>query len=227
MNFRKLEHLNGIVCAKPASEAALRQLPVTLPPKHLEFLRFADGLTAAHGYLRVFGVGDSVRSQIRWNGSECWRFAWPDRCAGFWFFAETAHGSQFAYEFDENGALRDRVVSIGQFMVPAWTLADFQEFIENAVLRHPDTPSDPLFEPTLRRLGSIPPNKHVVPVPHPCLGGDWASEDVMLIDARTAMIMNADLWAEINRFGDVEQHSRMETYIDQKGRTRFRIGRDQ
>jgi len=185
-----------------------------------------DGLTSGYGYVRVFGVGEQVRDQIRWNDFECWRFACPSKAEGLWFFAENAHGGQYAYEYDENGSLRERVVYVDQNMTPAWTLPNFEVFVQNAVVKHATKPTDPLFEPTLRRLGTIPPNKHVVPVPHPCLGGDLASENVMLIDARTAMIMNADLWAEINRVGDVDQHSRAETYVDEKGRTRFRIGRN-
>ncbi len=213
----------GITCFDGATETALRRLPVRLPAAHERLLRMTDGITSGFGYIRVFGVSDQVRDQVAWNEVECWRFAWPDHCVGYWFFAETAHGAQFAYEVHSNGVLSERVLYINQCTPPSWTLPNFETFFQNVVMEDADKAADPAFEPTLKRLGQIPPDKLVVPFPHPCLGGTWAGEEVMLLDAREAMIMNADLWYETERVGELTAESRVESYSDARGRTRVRI----
>ena len=224
MIWDKITKTTGVVCFEPPATASVEALPVRLPPAHMDLLRLTDGLHSGLGYLRIFGVGTQVRDQIWWNDAECWRFAWPSHCDGFWFFAEQADGAQYAYEIHGDGNVGDRVVYFDPItMTPRWTLPSFDVFVENTVIKLAAQPLKPYFALAVKRFGFVPPSKHIVPVPHVTLGGEFAGDNLMLVEARVAMIMNADLWAEINRVGNTDGDSRIETYLDAKGRNRFRI----
>lgn len=221
MIWHRIQDAVGVTCF-PRDNSTLESLPVRLPPAHTELLKSTDGLIAAD--VRVFGTNDAVRNQLWWNSPDCWRFAWRKNGDGYWFFAEAAGGAQYAYELDANGQAGERVVYFSPItMTPAWYFPNFETFIENAVIRNATGPLKSEFEKAIKKFGTVPPSKHISWIPHPCMGGDMETGDVMLLEARTAMIMNADLWWAVNELKAEETASQMETYQDEKGRMRFRL----
>lgn len=220
MKWHELQNVTGITCFRQSGRDPVECLPVRLPRAHVDLLNFTDGLIANN--IRLFGIGSSVRDQVWWNSQDCWRFAWRRNVNGYWFFAEEAGGGQYAYELDANGQVGDRIVHFGPItMTPAWYFPDFETFIKNAIIRNET--KDAIYVKAVKQFGTIPANKQISMVPHPCLGGDMETGDVMLIEARTAMIMNADLWWAVSELKDGATASGMGTYHDEMGRTRFRL----
>ena len=72
-----------------------------LVDEHRALLEQSNGIEAFAGYIRLFGVQTTQSiDAVVWNDPDCWKFAWGDRCSGYWCFAETAWGDQYAYSLD-------------------------------------------------------------------------------------------------------------------------------
>jgi len=78
-----------------------------LVDEHRALLEQSNGIEAFAGYIRLFGVQttESIDAVV-WNDPDCWKFAWGDRCSGYWCFAETAWGDQYAYREGDAGVFR-------------------------------------------------------------------------------------------------------------------------
>lgn len=217
-----LRGVPGIRLFPAVSEADIARLPLRLPQSHLDLLRFTDGLSAAAGDIRVFGLGPSVRDQVRWNAPDEWRFAHVSSAQGFWFFADKPSGPQFAYEIDVHGNLiSERVVYVSSDMKPCWTVPDFRTFMERGVVAMGDSPVDSEKAIIYARTGRIPPDKMIMPVPPECFEGPpYEEREMMVMDARAAMIIEGDMCAELKK---VRYPKRMETFTDERGLTRIRL----
>src|SRR3954463_12629271 len=69
------------------------QLEVRFPGKYREFLQLTNGCEACNGHYRIFGFGPSRSIDVvRWNQTNCWKFAWNGAADKYWCFGETSFG---------------------------------------------------------------------------------------------------------------------------------------
>jgi hypothetical protein len=84
---------------------------IFLPAEHWEVLQWSNGLEAYAGYVRLFGIynNEGIDSVV-WNERDYWKFAWGDRCDGWWCFGESSWGDQYAYSLES--LRRGKAVSV-------------------------------------------------------------------------------------------------------------------
>lgn len=152
MTLRALSQLRGLRAVSfhagmaPAFVTALRHdYGIALPGDHLSVLQGSNGIEVYSGYVRLFGIySQQSVDAITWNQPEYWKFAWGDRCSGYWSFAETAWGDQYAYSLrslaDADTAevyFLDALSMTAQVIAPS-----FKDFLENEFLRAAQDPYD-------------------------------------------------------------------------------------
>lgn len=197
-----------------------------LPAEHSAFLQHTNGIEIYGGYLRLFGVGEGEGiDSVLWNRPDYWKFAWANRCSGFWCFGETAWGDQFAYALD---ALRSEASAHVYFleafaMTPEVTADSFAGFFEGEFLRSAKRPRDEMTKRVRARFGAIDLNTHITYVPSLLLGGPERVENVCKMNARAAMICNGDIAIQLDEGPADKDPTGVETYEDELHRTRLRL----
>jgi hypothetical protein len=113
------------LCPRSRPEDAL-----LLPEAHAALLR--DGVSAIHGYVRLFGSGCRKCTDLSWwNVKSTWKFAWSGRVSPFLCFGETGWGDQYAYDIDALRRGDERVLLLDAFeMTPDEIAGSFEEFFE-------------------------------------------------------------------------------------------------
>lgn len=203
-----------------------REFAIALPRGHREFLRSINGVEVYAGYGRLFGMGASPGiDAAEWNREDCWKFAWAARRPDAWCFAETVWGDQYAYTIDalRRGGEPPVVCFDACTMEPRTVAASFDEFLEREFLRIATEPYDSMMREARVRFGALPPQTHLVHVPSVLLGAPESIERVMPMPARAAMIANGDVLTQIDAAGADQVVRALETYIDDRGRSRMRI----
>lgn len=219
-----LLQIPGTVSCQPD----IRELPLMetspLPAEHRAFLEQANGVSALHGYYRLFGLGCSGCTDLSsWNDRETWKFAWPPHVADFLAFGETAWGDQFAYSIAGLGAGDSTVFLLDSFeMQPEPIAAGFDEFMANEFVRCASSPYDSMTRAALARIGPLKWDEHVTYVPSLLLGGTEDAEHIRKVPARASMIINGDIATQCAEAPDRSPAS-VETYEDARRRTRLRI----
>lgn len=197
-----------------------------LPPQHVEFLQWSNGLEAYAGYFRLFGIGPSAGvDAIRWNQDDCWKFAWCDRCADYWCFGETAWGDQYAYAVD---SIRSDTAPKVYFldavsMTPEVISTSFAEFLEAEFLRSAREPYDAIIPLARQKFGPLEVGYHLTYVPSLLLGGTETVNNVTKMNARAAMIANGDLAIQLDAGPADAQVKGVQPYEDTEGRMRLRL----
>jgi hypothetical protein len=203
------------------SEAGIR-----LPLEHFELLCGSNGLTAYHGYYRMFGMGRSrATDAFAWNHPECWRFAWDARCSPFWCFGETAWGDQYAYKVDDLRGRGSQPVYFleGLAMTPEVIAASFSDFLHGELIRNAIEPYSEMTRLAKEKFGPIQASFHLVYSPSILLGGEDSIDNVQLMDAVTAMVFRGDIATQIDNAPPGKRVSSVEPYQDEKSRMRLRL----
>jgi hypothetical protein len=197
-----------------------------LPTAHKEFLAWSNGVEAYAGYIRLFGVEskESIDS-VWWNQEDCWKFAWDNRCSGYWCFGETAWGDQYCYSIDSlHGQRRNSVYLVDAMsMSPDVISTSFSEFIEEEFLRIAHDPYDDMVRLARKKFGPLDVNDHLVYVPSLLLEGEETIDNVQTMNARAAMICNGDLAVQLDAGPADGAVKGMHTYEDPQGRTRLKL----
>ena len=198
---------------------------ITLPVTHLELLKLSNGLAALDGFVRLFGIGPGENMDLeKWNENDHWKFAWNQKAAHYLCFGETAWGDQYAYLFDGGRTLSSKVYVLGAFLMDVAVVAEsFSEFMESVFFRESGGSSDPMTNLARKRFGKLDPYTNLVYVPSLLLGGQEIVENIVPIDARASMIVNGDIWAQLDEADENSVLHRMEDYTDAKGRSRLRL----
>jgi len=198
-----------------------------LPESHRALLTLTNGIDVFGGYYRLFGAGESCNTDMsEWNEVQSWKFAWPQSTAHrFLCFGETAWGDQFAYALDELGRRDPRVYFLGGFTMNASLLAkSFEHFLERTFLRTAFRPGDSVLIGARRRLGDLTPRQHIVYVPSLLLGGcDERVENVSVMAARAAMVVNGDLHTQLSEAGNDREVCRVEGFTDSLDNPRVQV----
>lgn len=203
-----------------------RDYGIVLPSEHRAVLQESNGVEVYGGYIRLFGVGtiESVDSSV-WNQSDYWKFAWGDRCSGYWCFGETAWGDQYAYALDSlRGGGVAKVYFLSAFsMTPHIVASSFSEFLEKEFIRSANEPYDAMIKQARQKLGLLEMTSHLVYVPSILLGGTEDINHVGKMSARLAMICNGDIATQLDAGPPDRVVKSMQTYEDESHRMRLRL----
>ncbi|MCI0459826.1 MAG: SMI1/KNR4 family protein [Gemmataceae bacterium] len=197
-----------------------------LPPEHVEVLRWSNGIEAYHGFVRLFGIGGAGAIEaVAWNHPECWRFAWGQRCNPYWFFGETAWGDQYAYRIDSlrGGGSGPVYFLEGLAMTPEVIAPSFAEFFEKEFLRNAVAPYDRMTVLARDNFGPLKVGSHVVYSPSLLFGAQESLDNVMEMDAVTAMIIQGDIATQLDNAPPGAALKRVEPYEDGKKRMRLQL----
>jgi hypothetical protein len=199
---------------------------VPLPHQHGAVLQQSNGIEVYAGYIRLFGMHttESIDS-VAWNAPDCWKFAWGDRCSGYWCFAETGWGDQYAYALD---ALRTGGGVPVYFldalsMTPQVVASSFAEFWEKEFVRTAKAPYDSMLKQARQKLGPLDVTSHVVHVPSVLLGGTEDIDHMQRMNARAAMIANGDIATQLDAGPPAGAVKAVQPYEDDRGRMRLRL----
>jgi len=214
--------------AEPSLFARLRaDHEIVLPESHQAVLRQSNGVETYGGYFRLFGIyANGAIDSVAWNGRDCWKFAWGDRCAGYWCFGETAWGDQYAYELESLRAGGEAKVHLldAFSMSPQETASSFAGFLENEFIPFAKAPYDSMIKQARRKLGPLAATSHLAYVPSLLLGAGEFVENVQAVNARAAMICNGDIALQLDarprNGGSVRA---LEPYEDERKRMRMRV----
>lgn len=227
-----IEDLKGIPgvslhCAGDDSKMACvaEAIGASLPRPHIQLLCSSNGIEAYHGYFRLFGIFSSEGIDgYEWNQESCWKFAWSGRCSGYYCFAETAWGDQYAYSLDGLKKGDSTVYFLeGLAMTPEVAFRGFEEFFANEYVRCAKAPYDQMIVEAHRRFGRLGIDEHLAYVPSPLLGGEETPENIMRMNAVATMICNGDTAVQLDAGPEEGSVSGVEPYEDDRGRTRLRL----
>ncbi len=199
---------------------------ILLPSEHRAALQESNGIEVYAGYVRLFGVRTTESiDAIAWNQADCWKFAWGDRCAGYWCFGETAWGDQYAYALE---SLRiDEAAKVyfldALSMTPQIVASSFTEFLEKEFLRSAKNPYDAMIKQARQKLGPLEATSHMVYIPSVLLGGVEDINNVQKMNARSAMICNGDIATQLDAGPTERAVKGVQPYEDESHRMRLRL----
>jgi SMI1 / KNR4 family (SUKH-1) len=225
-----LRHVDGVVAYQGISPPVLRafehEAGMALPSDYSALLSASNGLTVSHGYCRLFGIGNrEAIDAVAWNRPECWRFAWDDRCSPFWCFGETGWGDQYAYNVEDLKAGRVGPVYLleGLALTPEIIAHSFIDFLFREVVRSAVQPYHTMTRLAQQRFGPLPISSHVIYSPSPLLGSPDIIDNVQVMDAVAAMIIQGDIATQIDNAPAGKRVSSVEPYQDEQSRMRLRL----
>jgi hypothetical protein len=230
VQLRRIGARTDVALHAGADSALFSQLQkdhgVVLPADHVEMLRSSNGVEVDAGYFRLFGIytTDAVDAAT-WNDRELWKFSWKGRCSGYWCFAETGWGDQYAYTLPSlRGGEQVRVYLLDALsMTPEIVASSFSEFVDRELIRSAEAPYDATTVEARRRLGPLGRDLHVVHVPSPLLTGAEDIESIQKMNARSAMICNGDIAVQLEEGPPDRRVRSVQSYEDDVGRLRIKL----
>ena len=208
------------------AESLARDVGVRFPSDYLQFLQMSNGLQSFRGFFRIFGLGTVSRiDAVRWNARDFWKFAWEDRCSGYWCFGETAWGDQYAFSI--NDLTRSGASSVllldAESMTPEPIAGSFSEFLEREFLRNARRPYDEMTIKAREKIGAIELESHVAYMPPLLVGGTEEVSNILKMNARASMVCHGDIARQVDEAPDEKVFVGIETYEDGQQRQRIRL----
>ncbi len=203
-----------------------REAGLKLPRKLCDVLTISNGIGGYGGCFRILGFGPkSIIDSLGWNDRDNWKFAWEGRVDGFWCFGETAWGDQYAFANENLDGYSDAPV----FFLDALAMTaerqfdSFEQFFEREFMRNCIQPYDELTISARAAIGDLSPDLHFVYEPSVLLGGSELVENVKVLNAAHAMVLNGDIACQLDNLPEGSEIQRIEQYTDQKSRPRVRL----
>ncbi len=198
---------------------------IVLPADHRATLLQGNGAEVYGGYARLFGIGaGSGIDAVQWNDPDHWKFAWQGRCAGYWCFAETAWGDQYAYDMERLRDGDERVHFLDCLsMTPTEVASSFADFMKGEFARIAREPYDSMTVAARETFGELDAQTHLVYVPSPLLGGAEDVKNVQTMPARSAMIINGDIAVQLDAGPPTGTVREVRPYKDAAGRSRLQL----
>ena len=232
----ELRVLPDVVLHEGASNDALDKLEqrygIRLPAIHRELLSRTNGIEAAGGYVRLFGIGPGAGVDMEaWNEPDLWKFSWQRFVTELFCFGCNCWGYQFAYRVDD--------LSSDVPDAPMHMLADidrrirpsdqtFEEYLYKGFLGNARQQRSEFGRRVRKKVGDLAPDELLTLAPHPIIGGPERVGNVMRMPAATVMVITGDTQSEWLRAkkeggtGDTEVTG-VVPYVDEKGRARIRL----
>jgi hypothetical protein len=211
--------------SKKDFDSFLKSCDVPLPNDHLEALRESNGAAVYGGYARLFGISSTKCIDIlEWNHFEYWRFAWESRCCEYFCFAGTVWGDQYAYHIGrlQKGDARVYLLD-GLSMTPEIVASSFAQFLESEFLRISIAPYDVMMVRARDKLGDIDLENHLIYSPSLIIGGDEDINNIVILQARIAMIFNGDIASQLDAAPASSVIRAVVPYDDDVRRPRLRL----
>ena len=162
----------------------------------LELLRLKNGFYAFEGALHVYPTSASGHALEDWNSPSAWRDAYQGLADGCVFFAEDAFGCQFCV-YERRVATFDPETGEKSFIA-----TDVREWAGRILADYEVLTGYPLAHAWQERHGAIPPGQRLVPKIPFVLGGEFAVENLFLLDASRSMRSRANLAVQIKDLPD-------------------------
>jgi hypothetical protein len=221
--------LPGVTVAAPGSLRQIERVDAfvgaELSAAHRALLLAANGLTTSFGYQRLFGVGDGCQDIGPWNAYHTWKFAWPRQLEDYFSIGQTGWGDQFVYRLGDLRLGRSVVYWLDHFLmeVAEEPIADSFESLLGRLLATARTPGDGVQE-ARRQIGDLGPDQLAVFSPSPFLLGLERATALSKMGARTAMVTNGDLAAQlVDSDNQTRRVDHIDSYMDDRGRSRLRV----
>lgn len=231
----ELRLLPDAVLHEGASDDAIDKLEqrygIRLPAIHRELLLRTNGIEAAGGYVRLYGVGpDAAVDMEAWNEPELWKFSWHPFVAELLCFGGNCWGYQFAYRFaDLSTDVPDapsHMVAVGHRR-PRPSNQTFEEYLYEGFLTNAREQLSAFTRRVRNKVGDLPPGELLTLAPDPIIGGAERVGNVVKMPAATVMIILGDTQSEWNRAskatGGNTEITGVVSYVDEKGRRRIRL----
>ena len=226
--LRSIRGLAGVTVEPPAAEAEVERVEafagVRLPALHRNLLLRANGIRAAWGYRRLYGVGDEPEQIGPWNTPEMWKFAWPDALDDYLMIAGSGWGDQYAYRISE---LRRGVETIHRLERSSMGLsrdavADDPAMFLRAFLMEARKPGPPVHE-ARAAIGDLGPNELAILLPPPAITGAGPSRLTKLF-APGVLIANGDVRRQLTDPANWDRRATgVVPYEDELGRPRMAV----
>lgn len=231
----EVRQLPDAVLHPGASEVAIDRLEqrygIRLPAIHRELLLRTNGIEAAGGYVRLYGVGtDAGVDMEAWNEPELWKFSWRPFVAELLCFGGTCWGDQLVYHFAD--------LSSDRSDAPIHILSDghrglrrsdqtFEEYLYQGFLANARQQLSAFNRKVRKKVGDLPPGELLTLAPHPLIGGPERVGNVMKMPAATVMVISGDTLSEWLKASEATGGNTEVTgvvpYADDKGRMRIRL----
>jgi hypothetical protein len=233
MSLRLIDDLRSLkdVRLHPGADASLvntlaSRHGLLLADEHRAVLEQSNGIEAFAGYIRLFGMQttESIDAVV-WNHPDYWKYARGGRCSGYWCFAETAWGDQYAYSLDQPRAGGNVPVYFldALSMKPEVVAPSFAAFWQNEFVRSAKSPYDSKLREARQRLGPLEATSNLVYVPSVLLGGTEDISNVQIMGARVAMICNGEIATQLDAGPADGAVKAIEQHLDDYGRMRLRL----
>ena len=193
-SLRKLVSVGSVIEPKPPLQSL-----ATRGPRHRElheFLLIANGLYCFESALHVLPSGGEQMTLVRWNASDLWRDAYDDLAVDCLFFAEDVFGNQFAIHHDHIVTF-DAEIGAMEEIAPT-----IEDWADRVLSEHEYLSGFPLAHAWQERNGAIPPGSRLVPKIPFVLGGEFAVENLHVLDAVKGMRWRGDLAVQIRDLPD-------------------------
>jgi hypothetical protein len=218
----------GLTDEKLAAHIEAQELFARLPARHQALLRLTNGMEILGDSYRLFGIDNGrTASLVAWNRPATWKFAWKGEADPYLCFGESVLGNQDAYRWDElaSAGAKPRVYELyAVTLEPILDYGSFEELLRQRYALLADDPYHARIRQARERLGSFRPDQHLVYVPSPLLvEGRVDVQELMPMDAATAMILQGDLASQLGSRESLDGFEGLETYQDQEGRERIRV----
>ena len=201
-------------------------LGVRLPDAHRTFLARSDGAEAFGGYFRLLGALRGAPTNLAvWNHENYWKFAWEGRAAEFLCFGDTGWGDQYAYYLPSLRMSAEPEVYLLDFisMEPIRIADSFTSFFAGEFLRRAESPDDPMTVAARETFGDLRDADHLVYTPSLRLGTAVRIENVDVMDARVAMMINGDMATQCDALPEGARVTAVDLETDEHGRLRLRL----
>ena len=231
----ELRLLPDVVMHPGASQDAIdeleRRYSIRLPAIHRELLLRTNGIEAAGGYLRLYGVGpDAAIDMETWNDRELWKFSWQPFVAELLCFGGNCWGNQSACRFAD---LTTYVPDAPSHMLavshrrPRPSNQTFEEYLYEGFLTNARHQLSAFTRRVRKKVGDLAPGELLALAPDPLIGGAERVGNVVKMPATTVMIILGDTASEWLRAkeggtGDTEVTG-VVSYVDEKRRRRIRL----
>lgn len=231
----ELSLLPDAVLHQGASEDVIdkveRRYGIRFPAIHRELLLRTNGIEAAGGYLRLYGVGpDAAVDMEAWNEPELWKFSWQPFVADLFCFGGTCWGGQLVYRLAEVSTVRPdaplHILMDGQRFLRK-SDQTFEEYLYQGFLANAREQLSPFTRRVRKKVGDLGPGELLTLAPHPIIGGADRVGNVVKMPAVTVMIISGDTLREWMRASEATGGNTDVTgvvpYVDEKGRRRIRL----
>lgn len=150
---------------------------------------------------------------------------WDGRAADFFCFGETGWGDQYAYYLPSLRMSPESEVYLLDYMsmTPVRIAESFASFLAAEFLYQAETPDDPMIVEARKTFGDLKDDDHLIYTPSRRLGTAEEIENVDVMGARAAMMINGDMAIQCDALPEGSRVTAVDVHVDEHNRPRLRL----